>query len=123
MAGGVVCCVLGGYTIIPGVVLILLGGAMLALSIFAWRKWKNTPAEIVCIDGTEMQLPQGRYALSALHDVSYFRPLAALKARWGRLCVEFEDKVFVYDFVAEAAETQQKLVSARLGACNAPIDR
>ena len=123
IGGGIVCFSMGGYSILPAVILTVLGLAVIALGVLCWWKWKKTPDEIVWIEGDDIQLPEGRYAMNKILKVSHRCPLGALKVRWGRLYIEFEDKTFVYDFVEEAEETNKALLSLRLSNCNAPIDR
>ena len=123
ISGGVVCFVLGNYSIVPAIVLTVLGVAVIALSAFCLWKWKKMPTEIVCVEEEKLQLPEGRYALNEISNVSYRCPLATLKVRWGKLYIEVGGKVFAYGFVEDVAETQQMLLSLRLSDCNAPIDR
>ena len=122
-AGGIVCFTMGGYSILPAIILTVLGVAIAALGAILWFKWKKMPDEIVCVEDGKMYLPEGVCALSELLNVSYRCPLNILKARWGNLYLEFEGKVRMYGFVEEAEETQQALVSLRLSDCKAPIDR
>ena len=123
IGGGVVCFVMGGYSILPAIILTVLGVAMIALGAFCWWKWKKLPEEIVCVGEGKIQLPEGVYALNDLLNVSYRCPLGALKVCWGKLYIEFENKVFAYGFVEDVAETQKALLALRLSNCNAPIDR
>ena len=123
VGGGVVCFVMGNYSILPAIILTVLGAAIIALGAFCWLKWKKLPQEIVCVGEGKIQLPEGMYALNDVLNVSYRCPLGALKVRWGRLYIEFENKVFAYGFVEDVAETQKALLALRLSNCNAPIDR
>ncbi len=120
---GVVLCALGLYTLLPGVVSILIGVAIGGLGIWRCVCWKKLPDEIVSVSDTEMQLPEGRYAMKEVLDVSYRLYYSIIGVRWGSLVIELDGKTFVYPFVADVAETQQRLLSRRLSGCNAPIDR
>jgi len=124
IGGGVVFFVLGGYSLIPAVVLTVLGLAVDALSALCMWKWKKMPEKIVCVADEKLQLPEGRYAFNEILNVSYRCPFGALKINWGKLYIEFKDKkVLTYGFVEDVAETQKTLLSLCLSGCNAPIDR
>lgn len=124
IGGGVVCFVLGGYSLIPAVILTALGVALDALMAICFWKWKKMPEEIVCIKDEKLQLPEGMYEFNEILNVSYRCPLGALKINWGKLYIELKDKkVLTYGFVEDVAETQKILISLCLSGCNAPIDR
>ena len=123
IGGGVVCCVLGGYSIIPAIVLTLLGVVIVGLNTFAWCYWKKMPAEIVRAGGDDLELPTGKYSLAKVVNVSYRCPFGIDKIGWGKLCIELGNKKYVCYFVENVEETQKRLRSLRLSDCNAPIDR
>ena len=124
LVGGVVCFVLGDYTLVPAIVLTILGVAVDGLSAFCLWKWKKLPEKIVCVQDGEVQLPTGRYALSEIINVSYRCPFGALKVRWGKLYIELKNKKkLAYGFIEDVAEAQQDLLALRLSGSNAPIDR
>ncbi len=123
IGGGVFCFVLGGYSIIPAIVLTILGIAAATLSLLGLWNWKKMPTEIAYVVEEKIQLPEGRYAFNEISNVSYRCLLSVLKVRWGKLYIEINGKVFAYAFVEDVAETQQLLLSLRLSDCNAPIDR
>lgn len=123
IGGGVVCFVVGGYTIIPAILLTVLGVAAVFLAGLSWFKWKKLPTEIVRIEDEEMQLPIGKYSLAKVINVSYACLLNIQKIGWGKLCIEMHDKKYVCYFVEDVEEAAQRLRALRLRDSNAPIDR
>ena len=123
IGGGVVCFVVGGYTIIPAIVLTVVGVAAAGVVTLAWITWKKLPAEIVRVEGEEVQLPKGKYCLAKVINVSASPLFGIQKIGWGKLCIEFNDKKCVCYFVQDVEEAQQRLRALRLSDSNAPIDR
>lgn len=124
LGGGVVFFVLGGYSLIPAIILTVLGVAVGAIDGISFLKWKKMPEEIVGVKDEKLQLPTGMYALNEILNVTYRCPFAALKITWGKLYIELKDKkVLAFGFVEDVAEAQQDLLSLCLSSCNAPIDR
>ena len=119
LSGGIVCLAFGGYTLIPGIVLTCLASVAVIFIAIGWIRWVKTPSVIITVEGNEMQLAAGRYALSDILNVTYRCPL---KTSWGRLCVELKNKTVSCDFVEDVVETQQALISLRLSSSGAPID-
>lgn len=124
IGGGVVFFVLGGYSIIPAIILTALGVAVGAVDAICFFNWKKMPDEIVGIQDEKLQLPTGMYALNEILDVTYRCPFGALKITWGKLYIELKDKkVLAFGFVEDVAEARNALLSLCLSGCNAPIDR
>ena len=124
IVGGGVCFALGGYTLIPAIVLTALGLATVALSSLCWWKWKKMPVDVLAIEGEELVLPEGRYAFNQILNVSYRCPLGILKINWGKVYIELENnKKVAYAFVEDVEEVEQTLLALRLQSSNAPIDR
>lgn len=123
LLGGVVCFVVGGYSIIPAIVLTVLGVAAASIAVLAWRLWKKTPTEIVCLENDTLHILGGSYAVTEIINVTYRYPLGISKIGWGKLGIEMHGKKCVCYFVDDVVDVQQRLLSLRLSDCNAPIDR
>ena len=72
LGGGVVFFVLGGYSLIPAIILTVLGVAVGAIDGICFLKWKKMPEEIVGVKDEKLQLPTGMYALNEILNVTYW---------------------------------------------------
>ena len=95
-------------TLAAGLVLLFVGG-------FICFQILRTPKEIICFDGQNLILPQGKYPLKALSNVNYrLARIRGVNYRWGRIILTINGKKFEYTSVADVEMVHNRLMELRL---------
>ena len=95
-------------TLAAGLVLFFVGG-------FICVQVLRTPKEIICFDGENLILPQGKFALSELSNVNYHRAHArGVTYCWGRITLTINGQKFEYNSVADVEMVHNRLMELRL---------
>ena len=94
---------------------ILMGAVISVIGVMICLNVLLTPKIIVCFDGENLILPQGRYAFSELSKVNYRRAHArGIHYNWGKLFLTINGREFSYNNVADVETAHDRLMELRL---------
>ena len=75
----------------------------------------RTPKNIICFDGQNLILPQGKYPLKLLSNVNYRRArIRGVNYRWGRITLTINGQKFEYTGVADVEKVHDRIMELRL---------
>ena len=75
----------------------------------------RTPKNIICFDGQNLLLPQGKYPLKSLSNVNYRRArIKGVNYRWGRITLTINGQKFEYTGVEDVEKVHDRIMELRL---------
>ena len=97
-------------TLVAGLVLFFVGS-------FICANILRMPKEIICFDGENLILPQGKYPLKQLSNVNYRHArIKGVNYRWGRIILTINGQKFEYINVADVESVHNRIMQLRLEA-------
>ena len=118
--------VLGGLMIIVSLVkpfyiqsqktgMFLIGLMLFGIGCVVLINILRTPKNIICFDGQNLILPQGKYPLKSLSNVNYRRArIRGVNYRWGRITLTINGQKFEYTGVEDVEKVHDRIMELRL---------